>query len=151
VILADAQGLPITSTVGSTGLDIVPPGVAAPIAVLFAPGVQSVAAQGADLVSAYPSNEPDQRYVALQLDNYTAAQTGRVWEISGTIQNPTADAVTVVRVIAVLLAANDRPVGYQRLELPGGLDAGASRSFTLPVTALADDAIQYVLWVEGKR
>ena len=151
IILADAQGLPITSTVGSTGLDIVPPGVAATIAVWFAPGVQSVAAQGADLLSAYPSNEPSQRYVPLQLDSYTAAQSGRVWEIKGVIKNPTADAVSLVRVVAILLAANERPVGYQRLELPGGLEPGASRDFDLPVTALADDAIQYVLWVEGKR
>ena len=37
------------------------------------------------------------------------------------------------------------------IELPGGLDAGAAREFSLPVTALADDAIQYVVWVEGKR
>lgn len=151
IILADAQGLPITSTVGSTGLDIVPPGVAAPIAVWFAPGVQSVAAQGVDLVSAYPSGEPADRYVPLALDAYTAAQAGRVWTISGTIRNAGAQPVVVVRVVVALLASGDRPVGYQRLELPGGLDVGAAREFALPVTALADDAIQYVVWVEGKR
>lgn len=151
VILADGQGLPITSTVGSSGLDIVPAGVSAPIAVHFAPGVQSVAAQGADLISAYPSGEPLDRYVPLALDAYTAAQIGRVWTISGSIRNPGAQTAVVVRVIVVLLASGDRPVGYQRLELPGGLDAGAAREFALPVTALADDAIQYVVWVEGKR
>jgi len=151
VVLADAQGLPITSTVGSTGLDIVPPGVAAPIAVWFAPGVQSVAAQGADLLSAYPSNEPSERYVPLALDTFTAIQSGRVWTVSGEIRNPGAAAAAVVRVIVVLTAAGERPVGYQRLELPGGLEPGAARSFSLPVTALADDAIQYVVWVEGKR
>lgn len=151
VILADVQGLPITSTVGSTGLDIVPAGVSAPIAVLFAPGVQSVAAQGADLISAFPSNEPLDRYVPLTLESYTAAQAGRVWTVSGAIRNLGAAAAAVVRVIVVLSAAGDRPVGYQRLELPGGLEPGALRDFSLPVTALTDDAIQYTVWVEGKR
>jgi hypothetical protein len=74
-----------------------------------------------------------------------------VWTVSGAIRNLGAAAAAVVRVIVVLSAAGDRPVGYQRLELPGGLEPGALRDFALPVTALTDDAIQYTVWVEGKR
>lgn len=150
VILADAAGQPLASSVAYAGLDVIPPGGSAPVAALFSPVPAQVAAHGADPVSAYPSIEPGTRYVPLELVSYTAEQTGSVWTVRGEARNSTDRPARVVRVVVGLIAPGGRLAGYRQQQLAGELAPGASVTFSLPVTALTRDVNQYVIWLEGE-
>jgi LysM repeat protein len=153
VTLAGADGLPLTSAVAYAALDLIPPGEAAPLAVLFQPGpVVPVAATGVEVLTGNLAGEPAPpgRAVPLRVSNARGEMIDGRWMATGQVQNGNGPVVTTVWVILTVYDAEGRPVGYRKQPLAGGLAPGETREFSVAADVLAGPVARHELLAEGR-
>jgi LysM repeat protein len=151
--LAGADGLPVTSTVLFSALDLIPPGGAAPMAALFQPAPSvPIAATGLELLTGNLAGEPAPpgRAVPLEVSGASGAlQAGR-FVAAGQVRNGNAGLVSTAWVTLSLYGADGALIGYRRQPLPAGLAPGEAAGFSLAADVLRGAVERFVLLAEGR-
>jgi LysM repeat protein len=154
VTLAGADGLPFATGIAYAGLDLVPVGGAAPLAVSFAAPPAAVAATFVEALTADALAEPEAaRTQVLAIPQHVpaaGAATERQWSVSGEVQNPSDTALGNAWVTLTLYDGDGAIVGYRKQLLGQGLAPGEARPFTIRAQALAGPVERYLVAGEGK-
>jgi LysM repeat protein len=150
ITLAGADGLPLVTGVAHSALDVIPPGAGAPLGVLFPSAPPGIAATGAELLAGVLSPESSARRVALEITTHTGAGSGARWTITGQVRNPSPAPAAAAWVVATLYDRAGAIVGYRKIEVAGGLPAGAAADFTLTVASLGGAIDHYAVLAEGR-
>jgi LysM repeat protein len=151
--LAGADGLPFTSAVAFAALDLIPPGQALPLAVLF-PALpdQPVAATGIELLTGNVAAEPAPpgRALLLPVAGLQGGLLGGRWTVTGQVSNPTDQALAAAQVALALYDADRNLVGYRKQTLTPGLAPGETRAFSLVADVLAGTVATFSVLAEGR-
>ncbi len=133
--LLDQGGQQFASQVVYGLLDILPPGVAMPLAAHFAAPVQADAAVRVQVLTATRLRPGDLRYLPVMLENTLASvgATGRTAEVSGRVVLTGTGTADTLWVLASAFDSAGNVVGVRRWESGGALTADAPVSFEFPV------------------
>jgi len=138
ITLAGADGLPLASAVAYSALDVIPPGAAAPLAVLFQSAPAGIAAMGAELLTANPSTGPSAHRVLLDIPTHSGAASGAQWVVAGQVRNPSGTPAASAWLVLTLYDQSGTIVGYRKIELAGGLAPGAAQEFSISAASLRE-------------
>lgn len=153
VTLAGADGLPLTTGVAFAALDLIPPGAALPLAVLFQPApAQTVAATGVELLTGNLAADPapPERAVLLPVAELQGGLLGGRWTVTGQVSNPTGRPFATAQVALALYDAAGQLIGYRKQALPAGLAPGEARAFTLAADLLGGAVDRFTVFAEGR-
>jgi len=151
--LAGADGLPLTSAVAFAALDLIPPGAALPLAVLFSPRpAQPIAATGVALLTGNLAADPAPpgRAVLLPVQAGPGGLLGGRWTVAGQVSNPSGQALGRPQVALSLYDAAGRLIGYRKQTLTPGLAPGETRAFTLAADLLGGAVDHVTVLAEGR-
>jgi LysM repeat protein len=146
ITLAGADGMPLASAVAYSALDVIPPGEAAPLAVLFQSAPGGVAAAGAELLTGNPSAY----HVLLEIPTHSAAASGAQWVVTGQVRNPSGAPAASAWLVLTLYDSSGAIVGYRKQPVEGGLAPGASLGFSISAASLGGPANHYRIAAEGR-
>ena len=151
--LAGGDGLPFASAVAFAALDLIPPGGALPLAVLFQPiPDQPIAALGVELLTGNVAADPAPpgRAVLLPVAAPQGGLLGGRWTVAGQVSNPTDQPLSTPQVALALYDAAGRLIGYRKQTLTPGLAPGETRAFTLAADVLAGAVDHFAVFAEGR-
>jgi len=151
--LAGADGLPFTSAVGFAALDLIPPGQALALAVLFSPApAQQIAATGVELLTGNVAADPAPpgRAVLLTVQIDQGGLLGGRWTVAGQVSNANGQALASAQVALSLYDAGGRLIGYRKQTLTPGLAPGETRAFSLAADLLAGAVDHVSVLAEGR-
>lgn len=151
--LAGADGLPFASAVAFAALDLIPPGAALPLAVLFSPPPsQPVAAMGVELLTGNVAADPAPpgRAVLLTVQAEQGGLLGGRWTVTGLVSNPSASTLADPQLALALYDAAGRLIGYRKQTLTPGLAPGETRPFTLAADLLGGAVDHVTVLAEGR-
>jgi LysM repeat protein len=150
IILAGSDGLPFASQMAFGALDLVPPGGAVPLAVLFDPAPQkAVAATGVEVQSAILASST----TTIELLNVAAspgAVLGGRWTVGGTVHNPSAQPLAVAWLVLTVYDSSGHITGFRKLALNNGIAAGETRDFSISSDSLAGPVDHGTVLAEGQ-
>jgi hypothetical protein len=152
VTLAGADGLPMTSAVAFAALDLIPPGGAAPLAVLFdPPPPRPVLATGLEVLTGNLALEPapDWRAVMLDVQDLNGGAIGGRWSATGLAINGSGRTVAETWAALTLYDADENIVGYRKQWLGGPLAPSESQAFSLTADVLGGEVDHFAVLAEG--
>jgi len=150
ITLAGADGLPLASAVAYAALNVIPPGGAAPLAALFPSAPDGVAATGVELLAASPVDPSAAGHVLLEIPTHRGAASGAGWVVTGQVRNPSATPAASAWLVLTLYDPSGAIVGYRKIELAGGLAAGAAREFSISAASVGGAIDHYRIAAEGR-
>jgi LysM repeat protein len=157
ITLAGADGLPLADGMAYSALDVIPPGAAAPLAALFPSAPNGIAATGAELitanappVAANASPDPSADHILLDVPTHHGAASGAEWIVTGQVRNPSATPAASAWLVVTLYDPLGAVVGYRKIELAGGLGAGAAQDFSISAASLGGGVAHYLIAAEGR-
>lgn len=140
VTLVDAGGKPVITRVAYAPLNLLRPGQAMVLDVLFDAPAPDFASAVATLAGAVPLSQNDTRYEDTRIGNLTSspASDRRSWRATGTLTLATTATVPAGRVAMVILAldTSGAVVGYAKWESPRAVQPGQQTTFDLTVFSL---------------
>jgi LysM repeat protein len=145
--LIDASGQELSSQVGYSALDIIPPGRSMPLGVFFPAPVSVTAVASLQLLTAIRILPGDQRYLPATVRN-TLVQVdwdGRLAQVSGQVHLESGTAAKALWVLAVAYAADGSLVGYRRWEATGPLTGDVPFSFSVHSLAGGIERVEFIL------
>lgn len=151
VILAGADGLPMASAVAFAALDLIPPGTAAPLAVLFDPLPRPVMATEVEVLTGNLALEPAPagRAAVLAVQDLRGGELGGRWTATGLAVNASGRAVSETWAALTLFDAQGAIVGYRKQWLGGPLGPGESQAFSVTADLLAGPVATFTVLAEG--
>ncbi len=150
ITLAGADGLPLASVVAYAALNVIPPGGAAPLAALFPSAPSGVAATGVELLAASPVDPSAAGHVLLEIPAHRGAALGAGWVVTGQVCNPSATPAASAWLVLTLYDPSGAIVGYRKIELAGGLAAGAAQEFSISAASVGGAIDHYRIAAEGR-
>jgi LysM repeat protein len=151
--LAGPDGLPITSAVLFSALDLIPPGGASPMAALFQPAPAiPIAATGLEVLTGNLAGEPAPpgRAVLLEVAGASGGlQAGR-FVAAGQVRNVSPSPLSAAWVALSLYDAEGALIGYRKQPLPVGLASGETAAVSLAADVLQGEVARFVLLAEGR-
>ncbi len=149
IALVGQQGETLASGTALAALEVLPPGGAAPLAVLFPAAPPRPAAPVAQVLSAN-AGETAGHSLALDVTAAPGAAAGALWTVTGQVHNPAPAAATVVKLVVTLYDREGKVLGYRQMTLPGGLAGGAAQAFSISAAPLSGVVDHSALVAEGK-
>jgi len=150
VTLHDAAGAELAGGDVSAALDLIPSGERAPFGVLFASPPDKYDSFWARPLRAEASNEPANRYAALQVVPVEAGPTGAMFQVIGSVTNPGARVVEAVTVVVTTYDAEGQVSAFRQSRLPDQLPAGASIDFAISLIPFDGVPASYAVAVQGR-
>jgi LysM repeat protein len=133
-----------------TALDLIPSGQRAPFGILFSSPPDSFDRLFAIPVRAEASDEPFNRYAALEVSQIEANPAGTLFEVNGQVTNPGQQAATSITVVVTTYNAEGQVTGFRQFRLPDDLPAGESADFAMSLMPYAGAPANYTLAVQGR-
>jgi hypothetical protein len=151
VTLAGPDGMPLVSGVVYSALDVIPPGSAAPLGILF-PAVPAtpIVATGVLALSGNPLFDPSAHHISLDIPAHHGTGSGNEWTVTGQIRNPSATPAASAWLVLTLYDQSRAIVGYRKQPLEGGLAAGAAQDFSISAASLNGAIDHYRIAAEGR-
>jgi hypothetical protein len=150
VTLHDAAGAELAGGDVSAALDLIPSGERAPFGVLFTSPPDKYDSFWARPLRAEASNEPANRYAALQVVPVEAGPTGALFQVIGSVTNPGARVVEAVTVVVTTYDAEGQVSAFRQSRLPDQLPAGASIDFAISLIPYDGLPASYAVTVQGR-
>src|SRR5574341_1143096 len=150
ITLAGADGMPLASAVAYSALDVIPPGAAAPLAVLFQSAPAGIAATGAELLTANPSSDPSAHHVLLDIPTHSGSASGTQWLVAGQVRNPSGTPAASAWLVLTLYDQGSAITGYRKIELAGDLAPGATQAFSITAASVGGAVDHYTIIAEGR-
>jgi LysM repeat protein len=150
ITLFDAFGAELASDDVFAALDLIPSGQRAPFGVLFPSLPTSHDQFWAAPIRAEASNEPANRYAPLELTTASAGPAGSLFEISGTVVNPSQRAIASVTVVVTTYNAEGLVTGFRQARLPEALPARTSTDFSVSLMPYDGVPDTYAVAVQGR-
>jgi hypothetical protein len=142
--------MPLASAVAYSALDVIPPGVAAPLAVLFQSAPAGIAATGAELLTANPSTDPSAHHVLLDIPTHSGSASGAGWLVAGQVRNSSGTPAASAWLVLTLYDQGGAIVGYRKIKLAGGLAPGATQAFSITAASPGGVIDHYTIIAEGR-
>jgi LysM repeat protein len=151
--LAGADGLPVTSAVLFSALDVIPPRGAAPMAALFQPAPSvPIAATGLEVLTGNLAGEPAPpgRAVLLEVTGASGSHQDGRFMAAGQLRSPAAAPLSAAWVTLSLYDADGALIGYRKQPLPAGLAPGETTGFSLWADVLGGTVERFAVLAEGR-
>jgi LysM repeat protein len=149
ITLADAEGIPLKSSLAYSAIEVLQPNEAAPLAILF-PGVSAeVVVWRAQLLRAEPAANEAGRYVALEILTHSGTSQEGEWSVTGQVSNASAKNAASVRLTLTLYDSAGAILNYRQTVLAEGLASGATRDFSISAASLGGAVDHYTISAEG--
>jgi LysM repeat protein len=135
-----------------TPLNLIPAGKAMPVMVFFDPPLDQDFIPGAELISALPANQADERYIPAKakINKIIIEQTGLAATLEGIISTPKkSKPAGLIRLVAVAFGQDERVVGIRQLEIVDPVEPGADYPFSLEVFSLGPPVGRVEVFVEA--
>ncbi|MFN2195310.1 MAG: LysM peptidoglycan-binding domain-containing protein [Anaerolineales bacterium] len=153
ITLVNEAGEPVAVLSASPPLNLIPPGGSLPLLAYFTGPLPQDVYPVAQLETAFPGRELEQRYAAvlMDVDEINISADGLSAQISGTLRLPEGrDPAGEMRVAAVAYSDDDRVVGVRVEEDLEPLQADQSRRFTLTVYSMGEKIERVEVFSEAR-
>ncbi len=147
VMLVDSNNAPVASEVAYAPLDLVPPGQAVPLAVVFPSGTQRQALAvplTADSGAALAGH-----YATLTISEVTGQPAPGGFTLAATVANPTQNTLQRVVIVGTVYNAAGAVTGFRALQLPDPLKPAESTQVTLNLPGVAA-AARWAIIAQGR-
>ena len=136
--LLDSSGQELASQAAFALLNILPPGQSMPLAVHFAPPIQTNVAVRVQVLTAIRLLPGDTRYLPVMLENTLVSvdASGRTAQVTGRIVLTGTGTANTLWVLATAYNASGNVVGVRRWESPSALTADGPVSFDFLVSSV---------------
>ena len=131
VTLHNAAGEELLGGDVSAALDLIPPGGRAPFGILFASPPESYDRSIVRPIRAETSAELTDRYAALEMSQVEAGPVGPLFQVSGSVTNPTQQTATHVMIVVTTYDAEGLVTAFRQARLPDDVPPGASVEFSI--------------------
>ncbi len=153
VRIADIDGTDLRSQVAVAPLDLLPPGASLPLMVYFDPPAPSQLQADAELLTALPVPDGNNRYLPVKVSNSQVqiAEDGLSAAVSGTVALDAQEGKgKVVWIAASAYDADGRVVGVRRWENEKPLKAGQEQSFDMQVYSVGGEISKVELLAQAR-
>ena len=148
--LYSAAGEELISGDVAAALDLIPPGGRAPFGVLFTSPPDSFDRFLVAPVRSEASSEPGTRYVNLEIAQDKAGPSGALFEVRGSVTNPSQFAATAVTVVVTTYDAEGLVTGFRQSRLAEALAPGTSAEFAVSLMPNEGQPASYDVVAQGR-
>ena len=151
--LLDPQGEVLDSQVAIAPVNLIPGQAGLPLVAFFTGPLPEQVYPTVQLLTAFPGQNLDQRYLHLRLDSSQTelAPDGKSARLQGVLRLPRASQPSSqVRALAVAYAADGNVVGVRVWDSPQGLEAGDQVAFDITVYSLGEKIERTELFTEAR-
>jgi LysM repeat protein len=149
ITLADAEGIPIKSSVAYSAIEALQPNEAAPLAILFTGVPAEVVVWRAQLLRAEPAGNAVGRYMPLEILTHNGTSQNSEWIVTGQVSNASAKNAASVRLTLTLYDSAGAILNYRQVVMAEGLAQGATKDFSISAASLGGEVDHYEISAEG--